>query len=925
MKQFSYIFMSALALTPAATMAQTDSIAGGVNVAFKQVAQQDLLGGVSVVDMEELEQKAYNNYSLNNMTSHVGGYNGQLWNQGDALVLVDGVPRDATNIMPSEISQITFLKSAAAVALYGSRAAKGAILITTKRGKEQDLQIKVRANAMKRVPLEMPKYLGAGEYMTLYNEARQNDGLAALYTPEDIYNHSSGRNPYRYPDVNYLSDEYLKSSYNYYDATAEFRGGGHFAKYYANVNFYNSGDMLKIGEGKHNHINRLSVRGNVDLRLSDEVTGWVNATATFYDLRRDNSNYWSQTATLRPNRVSPLIPISFIEPTDANSMTLINNSNYLIGGKYFLGGTQQDMTNPIAGLYAGGYNTWTSRQFQFDAGVQIDLHKLLEGLKFRTQFSVDYKTSYTTSINNGYATFGALWNTYSGTDLITSLTQYGLDSTTGTQNMSNSAEDQTILFSAQLDYNRSFGLHNLSGMLLAHGYQITTAGQYHRTSNANLGLQLGYNYDHRYYADFTAAVIHSAKLAEGHRQAISPTLSLGWRLKGERWLKDVKTVDDLKLTASVASINQDLDISDYYMYQEIYSAANYWGWSENATSQDMVTATRGGNTDLGFVKRKELTIGLQGSFFNHGLTADVNYFNSRMSGLLVIPSASFPSYFKSYWPADDLRSYVNFNEQARSGFDWTLQGKKQVGDWQLGLGLTGMYYTSSNKKYDEVVEYGYQSHKDTRIDAIWGLQSDGLLSEADIANPATPKSTFIEQKAGDIKYIDQNGDGVIDNNDNVVIGKWTAPWILGANLTAQWKGFTLYAAISGNFGGNGIKNNSYTWVYGDGKYSETVRNRWTPETAATATYPRLTTQSGDHNFRTSDFWLYSTDRLDLQQLQLSYDLPAKMFDGKWVKALKVYASAYNLLTIAGERKYMQMNVGSAPQTRSFLIGAQVEL
>lgn len=345
---------------------------------------------------------------------------------------------------------------------------------------------------------------------------------------------------------------------------------------------------MNFGEGKNNHTTRLNVRGNIDLRLNDWIDGYVNANATFYDARNDNSNFWSESATMRPTSQYPLvpfIPISYVEEADAVTLKTIQNSNYIIDGKYFLGGTQSQQTNPFAAMYAAGYNKYTSRQMQFDMGMNFDLNSLVKGLKLKTKFAVDYHTQYNTSINNEYAVYEAKWNNYSGQDLITSITKYGTDKRTGTQNLSDSHDKQLILMQAQLDYDRSFGDHNLNATLLAHGYQISEDGKYHRTSNANLGLQLAYNYAHTYYADLSMAAIHSAKLAEGHREAISPVVSLGWRLKNESFLRNVKAVDDLKLTASYGIINQDLDIEKYYMYDYVFTdTGTWWGWNEVANS-----------------------------------------------------------------------------------------------------------------------------------------------------------------------------------------------------------------------------------------------------------------------------------------------------------------------------------------------------
>jgi TonB-linked SusC/RagA family outer membrane protein len=921
------------ALLPVAAVAQTekeytDSVASQVNVAFRTVNEADLMGGVSTVNMIEQAKKDYTTYSLDGMDALVGGYNGQLWNQGGALVLVDGVPRDANNVLPTEIEQITFLKAATAVVLYGSRAAKGVILITTKHGRNDGLNVSVRGNASLYVPKSYPKYLGSAAYMELYNEALQNDGKAAVYSEDDIYHYASNENPYRYPNINFFDSQYIKKTYQRYDGTAEFSGGGRLAHFYANIGLSNVGSLMNFGEGKNNHTTRLNVRGNIDLRLNDWIDGYVNANATFYDARNDNSNFWSESATMRPTSQYPLvpfIPISYVEEADAVTLKTIQNSNYIIDGKYFLGGTQSQQTNPFAAMYAAGYNKYTSRQMQFDMGMNFDLNSLVKGLKLKTKFAVDYHTQYNTSINNEYAVYEAKWNNYSGQDLITSITKYGTDKRTGTQNLSNSHDKQLILMQAQLDYDRSFGDHNLNATLLAHGYQISEDGKYHRTSNANLGLQLAYNYAHTYYADLSMAAIHSAKLAEGHREAISPVVSLGWRLKNESFLRNVKAVDDLKLTASYGIINQDLDIEKYYMYDYVFTATGtWWGWNEVANSMQTSDSQQGSNYNLGFIKRKEFRAGLTGSLWEGALKFDANFFTTSTNGLLTTASTIYPSYFQTYWPVSTFLANTNYNNQRRTGVDLTLNVHQKFGEFDTNFGVSAMYYTSKNTKWDENVEYDWLKAEGQSIEAMRGYECLGFFKDADdVANSAKINNNT---KPGDLKYKDQNGDGIIDSKDQVVIGKWTAPFQMGVHFTVKYKDFTLFAQGSGTFGGNGLKNGKDTWVYGDGKYSDVVLNRWTPETASTATYPRLTTESGDLNFVASDFWKYSTSAFRLNKVQLTYDLPQSIFAGdSFVKGVSVYVSGSNLLTIAKERKYMELNVGTAPQTRMYNLGVKVNL
>ena len=922
----SVMAFSLAAIASVSANAQTVADTAEVKVAFGSKAKSELLGGISAVDMKDLTQKNYNTYSLDALQAYAGGYNGQLWNMGDALILVDGVPRDANNVNPSEIDQITFLKSASAVVLYGSRAAKGAVLITTKRGHADGLKVSVRGNVSLFTPKEYPTFLGAAQYMSLYNESLVNDGDKPAFTDTDIYNFASGRNPYRYHSNDFFSKDYLKKSYTRYEGQAEFEGGGKYAHFYAQVGFYHQGDLINFGEGKDNHTNRLNFRGNIDLRLNDWITGWVNSSASFYDLRGDRSNYWSKSATLRPtskNALSPLLPISMMNPDVVDMMKMIRNSSNVIDGQYLIGGTLTDQSNPFADMYAAGYNTYTSRQLQFDAGIKFDLNKVLKGLSFTTQVAIDYNTSYNASIQNEYAYYIPTWSNQNGYDEIISLEKKMIDKFTANQNVSDSHDKQTIFFSGQFDWARQFNQHAVGATLLAHAYQLSNDGEYHHTSNANLGLNLNYNYAHRYYADLSMAAVHSAKLAEGHRGAISPVGTLGWRLSEEKFMEGTKGwLDDLKLTASYGVVNEDLDLEKYYMYDDIFTATGtWWGWSESANAMQTSDSQRGENVNLGFIKRKEFRFGLDASFGKGLVKLNANYFNVKFDGLVITPEANFPSYYHTYWPVSTFLPNYNYNIQNRSGFDFTVDFHKNLGEVDLQAGVTGMYVTNKNSRVSELVEYDWQKTEGARIDAIRGYQCLGFFAdEADIAANATVND---KTKPGDLKYKDQNRDGKIDSKDRVVLGHWNPDFYLGFHFTAKYKGFTFFMNWTGDFGGMGLKNNEYAWCYGERKYSDMALGRWTPETANSATYPRLTASNNDLSFVDSDFWTYKTSALRLNKVQFTYDFPANMFAGKWINGLSVYVSGNSLLTIAKERKYMETSVGSAPQTRSYNLGVKV--
>lgn len=906
---------------------ENDTLHKKVEVAFRTMDRQDLLGGVSVIDVEEMTEKAYTTYSLNFVENMIGGVNGNIWGMDEYLVVIDGMVRDANNVLPTEVKQITVLKGPAAVVLYGSRAAKGVIQITTKRGKIGDPTIRVRANSGLHTPKSFPKYLGSAEYMTLYNEARVNDNLDPSFSIEDIYRTASGDNPYRYPDLDMYSSDYLRKAYNRSEAIAEISGGNQRVKYYTTTGYYRENSLLKVGNSKDNYTSRMFVRGNLDVNVTDYLKVQADANVTFYDSYTARGNWWSNAASLRPNRVAPLIPLTYLEENDIPSWNTINTSNHLIDGQYFLGGTQLNPTNPIADAYAAGDDKFVSRQFQFNTRFDLNLRSILEGLHMRAKYGIDYASTYNQGYSNEYATFAPVWSNYAGSDMIANVTQYGTDRKSGSETISNSAYRYTYNMAAQFDYTRTFDSdHNVFAMFVANAWQRQQSGQYHRLTNVNLGLQASYNFQQKYYVDFSSALPYSAKLPEGNRLGFSPTVTLGWRPVKEDFFGD-SAFDDLMLTASAGIVNQDMDITadgnemGYFLYKSILQRGGWYSWADLG-GEAATEFQRGENPNMTFVKRKEVNLGLRGSLWNQLLTFDVNYFAGKMDGDIARVNSIYPIYFTQVgYPTSSIIPFVNYNADDRSGFDFSLYLNKKVSEVDLTFGVNGMYSISKAAKRDESYEFDYQTRIGRPLNALWGLQNLGFFNDqADI--DASPEQQFGEPRPGDIKYKDQNGDGIIDSNDEVFLGRWDTPFRLGLNFTAKWREFTFFAMADGFYGGNGMKDNSYYWVRSDNKYSEIVRNRWTEETKDTATYPRLTTTSGANNFRSSDFWMYDSDRLNLSQVQLTYDIPETALQGTFVKGISLYVSGYNLLTISKERKHFEMNVGSAPQTRFYNFGVR---
>ena len=260
-------------------------------------------------------------------------------------------------------------------------------------------------------------------------------------------------------------------------------------------------------------------------------------SAVLSNSRRGLANYWNSAATLLPNKYAPLIPINMIAPDSADALLLAENSKNIIDGQYILGGTQEYMTNPIADLYVGGYNRYISRVLQVTNGINVDLGSVMKGLSFHTRFNADYYNSYNQSINNEYSVYAPTWDTLPGSDVITGLEKFGYDIRPGDQNIGSTAQTRNLGFSLQFNYVRTLNdVHNISAILLASGTSITRNRVWQPSTNANLGLQLGYNFEHKYWFDFSGAFVNSTKLPEGNRTAFSPTIGLGWLISAEDFL-----------------------------------------------------------------------------------------------------------------------------------------------------------------------------------------------------------------------------------------------------------------------------------------------------------------------------------------------------------------------------------------------------
>lgn len=937
--KYKYLVAALCAANAAMAMAQ-ETVASDtlpeqskVQLAFRTVEANETLVGVEALDYKEVIAKDYLTYPLNDLLAFVAG--GANTYGGSYLILIDGIPRPIDNLKPDEIETVSFLKGANAVALYGSHAAKGVILIKTKRGTANDIAINLRANTGWNVAKSYPKYLGSAEYMSLYNEARKRDGLPALYSDEEIYHYASGENPYRYPDVDFYSSDYIKKAYNRTDVTAEIDGGNDRAQYYTNISFYNIGSEFKVGEAKKSYTNRFSVRGNVDIKISDYIKSYVDANITFYNSRgytTNSTSFYGAAATWRPNRIAPFIPVEYVDPNATDALNQLAATNNILNGK-FIAGSITDPTNVFADLYVGGSAKHTYRKLQFETGLDVDLSQLTEGLSFHTQFGMDYASDYTESYHDKYKSFHPIWSNYNGKDVIVRFEETGTkDEHTGNLNLSKGDSDMTLAFDANFNYDRVVDDHSFGAVAVLRGFQYRYTGEYHSESDASVGLNLHYDFAKKYFVDATGSVVHTAKLAKENRNGFSPAITVGWNLAKESFLED-GIFNNLTLSVGAANLATDTNIDGYNSYIGSYSETGAW-WAWTDQSQQSTVSKRGWNKGLEMVRNKEVSVGVNAAMLDNMLTFKVTAYRNSEKGLVIGAGSQLPEYMLSYYPESSFIHNINYNANLRKGIEFQLGFNKKFGDVEFSALLNGIVNTNeATKRDDTAYEYDYQKRQGKYIDGFWGYECLGFISkeDADAANGAVKKEGVADQSyfgqklaAGDLKYKDQNGDGKIDEKDAVELGRYGSSLEAGLGLTAKYRGFVLFVSSTGVAGGLSSKNASYFRPVGEDKYSINARDRWTEETAETAKAPRLTTSNGANNTVNSDFWTFKNNAFYLDKVQLTYNFPTTMFEGnKLLHDAQVYVSGSNLLTAAKEKDWLELNVGGSAQTRFYNLGVKV--
>jgi TonB-dependent SusC/RagA subfamily outer membrane receptor len=535
-----------------------------------------------------------------------GGLN--LRGMGDALVLIDGVPRSMSLVKISEVESISVLKDANAAMLYGVQSKNGVILIKTKRGQTNKKRISTLIETGINAPISFPKYLGSADYMGLYNEALANDGLAPLYTQEMIDNTKSGANPYKYPDANYYNSTFLKSYKPASRIETEFSGGNENGQFYANIGWERTGSLLNIGEAPSN--NKLNLRTNLDFKINKYISSHVDIVTIFNINKNPQGNFFSDVTSLKPNYYPPLIDTSLI------SDKKLKKTAKVVNGKYILGGTSQYRNNIYGNFLLSGYNRQFNTSGMFNAGLDFDLSFLLKGLTLKTNASFDFDSRYDETQNNTYAVYEPKWLTGVNNSDSLVVTKIGLDKFSGTQGLANTSMLRSYAYFGVLDYSRQVGnVHSFSASIVAYADKTNQTGVFQSDKHSHLGGRIYYVNNNKYIMDFTSALVSSPKLSPSNRVAFSPSLSLGWILSEEDFLKNSSLINYLKLSASAGIINSDMSLTKYYTYDDIWREYDVYTQGDGNRTAATTNLNNAANSHLFYEKRKEYNVGLEAALW----------------------------------------------------------------------------------------------------------------------------------------------------------------------------------------------------------------------------------------------------------------------------------------------------------------------
>ncbi|MGX5818913.1 TonB-dependent receptor [Chitinophaga lutea] len=797
-------------------------------------------------------------------------------NNASPIFMVDGVERSIDYVDPNDIESLTILKDAAATAVLGMRGANGAVLITTRRGKSGTPVVNFRASAGMQEANKLPKYLGSYDYVRLMNEALKNDGAQPAFTEQQVEDYKAGKG--------YNTDYYkfLMQTSQVGAANLNVSGGGNVARYFISAG-YNIAEgnyahtRSKEGYNGNNVMKRYNLRANVDVDISPTLTARLDLAGILTD--RTDGNNSAGTIMNMANRMAPIYPI-------------FNEDGSMWGNGTFT-------SNLYGELSQRGYRRWYNNTTQGTFGLTRKLDFITKNLSAKVSFSYDNTNTPNASYGRNYAVFEPLRNQQGQ---ITGYKQYGSDTRIDPNGSfsGGGAERQTYI-EATANWNRSFNRHNATGMLLWNR-RLAENGSAIPYAYQSLLFRGTYNYDQRYLLEFSASYQGSENFPKESRYGFFPSVSGGWVLSEESFMKNnVPFISFLKLRASYGEVGNDRSsnskypgASERFLWFTSWAGADpYWfgtnvtqanGWGQGAIGNPGVTWERG----------KQVDIGLEMKLWRDLLSINVDVFSQKRRQILITRS-TLSDVFGQSIKAQNIGAVNN------KGIEFEVTHRNTIGDFTYELSPNLTYAKNKIIYQDEVTrKYPWMTRTGWPVGTKFGLIAEGFFrDQADVDN--SPRQNFSSYAPGDIKYRKLTGkeyDFIQQGFDETRIGYARTPEIMyGTTLRMGFRRWDFSVLFQGAANCDVLLNNEAVYeFFQSGKVKPFHLGRWTPETAETATYPRLHSNTHGNNHRASTFWIRSASYLRLKNAEVGYTLPKRWIAPVGLSYFRIYLNGLNLYT-----------------------------
>ena len=800
------------------------------------------------------------------------------------VAIVDGVERDLYSIDPEAIESVTIQKDALSNMFLGMRSSRGALIITTKNpdakgGFHLSLTGKFGiSSALK----SGPNPLSAYQYAYLLNEALLNDGKSPLYTYDDFEAYRNGTSPYLHPDVNW-KDAIMNNSTTSQAYNLNVTGGGRVAQYFVSLGYYSENGLFKTSDANSYNTNfkynRYLITSKVNINVTDEFKVSMSLMG-----RIEEGN---QPGGISGTGYSDLL--SNVWQTPNNAYPVLNPN-----GTY--GGNASYTQNLYAQTTGSGYISSNTRDVVGTINLKYDFDKLVRGLSVgatgnissqvrnaivRTKQAQVFQYSITQQGNEAYDKYG---DVSSQTNSYRSVSTY-----------------QYMYGKMYVDWERQFGMHGVKASLW--GDTRTILNNYDLPMiPSNIGQKVEYNYDNKYFAQAAVTESYYNRYDNGRRWGTFWAVGLGWDISKEKFMEASK-IDQLKLRATYGHTGNGIDNAGYFSYLKRYNEDGGL-WYSNGTSM-----SNGGsvseisplaNTLLTWEKGRKVNVGLDLTLLKNRLTLSADYYNDYYYDILQSRGKSIQLLGIAY-PAE------NIGKTRYYGLETQLSWQDHIG--KVNYYVSANWSMEQNKRLfmdEQYVPYDYLKMTGQPTGAIYGLVATGFLTAKDIADGYPVMNGFNNIQAGDVKYKDMNGDGEINEFDRTVIGGDKPTCYFGIDLGFEWKGLEVTALIQGAYNRD-LYNSDRTLLEGFqvigqsyGQAYTNLLNRWTPETAETATYPRLTAGGNMYNYGNnwnSSLFVQNGNYIRLKNATVSYKLPEN-FCRNYLGGLrvKIFVQGQNLLT-----------------------------